>query len=173
MQVRSIVGPTALSLLGRFAGASPAIASFASKIAETEQAQSDGLVCDVSFLPSFQGLNVIYRPGLRAAEIGLHRPLREATAPRQLDLGQLYLRAGERLELYSAELGCAVHPRISCAYNQRLVNDTLFRILAAVQNHEDSLSRIWNWGLQALRPQTPRVSFDDLILCPARWRITI
>lgn len=171
-QVKHVVGPSALSLLGRFTFASPRVRRLAANIADEEQAASSGVVCDVSFLPSYRRLNVVCRSPLHRAEIGLDRPVLAAASAKELNLRELYLidDAG-RLGLFCAELGRRVHPRICCSYNYRLLNDTVFQILAAVQNHEDRLSRVWHWGLQGLRPRMPRVCFEDLILCPASWRI--
>jgi len=170
-ELKYLAGPTAVSLLGRFGHSCPDVRELAKRITDGEEESVDGIICDVSYVNTFDYLNVLTRPAIRRYVIALGGSVRDSDLE-HLDLAQLYVtHENGALGLYSSQVGSMIHPRIGSSYNHRLATHPVYRIIAAIQADEDTLSRIWTWGYQRYRQWTPRVTFREMILCPASWKL--
>ena len=169
----AVLGPSAISLLGRFCHADPALHQQVAALAAAEQAADpEVLFAEIAHLPHGHSANIALRPPLRDYEIPLLCPAGVLPA-HQLALGDLWLTLeGDQLILSSRRLQRRIVPRLGNAHNYahpRNVN--IYRFLCALQDEDRPPAPGWSWGPLAAAEYLPRVVSGRLILAPARWQL--
>jgi thiopeptide-type bacteriocin biosynthesis protein len=167
-------GASALSLLGRFSVFTPEIATLCRQIAAEEQAANPEVVfAEIHQLSDNHVDNVNRRVPLYPAVIDINT-FPQAEGPQQeLALSDLTVRLqGEELWLESVSLGKRVIPRLPTAYNFHHNGLAIFQMLCDLQF--EGLQVNLTLDLEKLFPGLdfyPRVTYRNVILCAAKWRI--
>ncbi|HWM84571.1 MAG TPA: lantibiotic dehydratase [Kofleriaceae bacterium] len=174
-------GPSALRLIGRFAG-DRAIRPWAEELAWREQtADPDALFAEIAHVPAGPPtlmLSLQQRPLLRGHEIAFAG--RSGAEPeRQIPLSDLLVTVvggvgGGRTILWSRRLDRRIVPRLASAhrYEYRDTHAPYYRFLNAVQNEGIAPPYLaWTWGPLAAR-FTPRVRHGPVVLALAEWRLS-
>ena len=169
-----LTSSSAASWFGRFCHLDPdmkqAVHAF---LQEGEQTvPEDAVVAEIVHFPTARVANVIARPAFSRYEIPY---LANASVPAENQIGIDDLTLSVRnnmLVLRSKKLNKRVIPRLSCAHNYDApMNLGIYRLLANMQF--DGVPHI-GFRLPALMDSflyTPRVSFRNVILTPARWTV--
>lgn len=172
VHVRRVLGPTAVSLLGRFCAGDPALTEHARRLAAREAALApDAIVAEIVHLPHPSSGNVMRRPALRRFEIVALGGSGSADATR-LALDDLLVSVSDNtVRLRSRTLGRRVLPRLSCSDNALLSGLPAYRFLMSVARAEGATSLSWDWGPLAQLTALPRVVHGRCLLALARWRL--
>ncbi|HEY6349364.1 MAG TPA: lantibiotic dehydratase [Candidatus Angelobacter sp.] len=174
--LQSALGPSGALLLGRFCHADGELANCVHghlRAEEEVRASDDVVFAEVAHLPEGRIGNVVYRPRLRHYEIPFLASSR-ASADRQIAVRDLMVSIeNDRITLRSQRLGCEVIPRLTSAHSYTHDrNLKLYKFLCLLQNQGVSSNLSWSWGILDQALFLPRVVLGDVILAPARWRMT-
>ncbi|HEY6249061.1 MAG TPA: lantibiotic dehydratase [Candidatus Angelobacter sp.] len=174
--LQSVLGPSGAMLLGRFCHADPELAACTHQHLQAEEAirAADRVIfAEVAHLPEGRVGNVLYRPHLREYEIPFLANSR-APADRQIALSDLMVTVeNDRIILRSQRLGCEVLPRLTSAHSYAHGrNLKIYKFICMLQTQGISGALAWDWGILEQALFLPRVVLNDVILAPARWRMT-
>ncbi|MCY1077795.1 lantibiotic dehydratase [Archangium lansingense] len=160
------------SILGRFASGNDELRQqMVEHIRAEESLRPDVVFAEIVHQPDGRVGNIIARPVLRQYEIPyLGRSGAGEAAEIPLDDLWVTVRDGERVVLWSKQLNREVVPRLATAHNTPLSTLGIYRFLAALQ-YQDMLSIRWSWGPLDTAPFLPRVTYRNIILAWARWRV--
>jgi thiopeptide-type bacteriocin biosynthesis protein len=169
-----VVAPSAASVMARFCHADPELERAVRRLVEREQTLAGPcILADVAHFPSGHVANVLLRPVLRAFEIPCGGKS-GAPGEQQIPLSDLSVgvEAG-RPYLYFHRLGRRVSIRITNAHNTNAWrNLPLYRFLGALQDADASaLGLCWSWGPLGNSAFLPRVTYGDVVLSLASWRL--
>ncbi|MFD2033384.1 lantibiotic dehydratase [Belliella marina] len=167
--VKSISGPSAGNLIGRFCYSSEELTSTVKKLLEDEQQyESDAVFAEIVHLPEARVGNVIMRPTLREYEIPI---LTGSTVKSEhvipLDDLMVSVRNGN-VVLRSKRLNKIVKPRLTSAHNYQK-GLPYYRFLCDLQGHSYQSLDLWTWSHFEGSSYLPRIQFGKLILKRARW----
>lgn len=172
IMLQAAMGPSGVSMLGRFCHADPDLTEHVRAHLRAEEAlDPDADHAEIVHLASGRMLNVTARPVLRHHEIewrgrsGAPDDGRIAAADLLLSLER------QRFVLRSATTGRRVLPRLASAHNVNRRSPGVYRFLAALQYDGYASALGWSWAPYDSAPFTPRVRQGLLILAPARWRV--
>ena len=164
-------GTTAAALIGRFSLFSEVAAEQCRKLAAGEQQANPGVIfADLGQWSDLHADNINRRLSVYDYEIPIN--VYSALPPEKQILPDdllLSVRQGE-LILESARLGKRVIPRLATAFNFKRNDHPLFRLLCDLQYQ--GLQAAIQLNLERLFPGMsfyPRVSFQQTILCLAKW----
>ncbi|GAB2799154.1 lantibiotic dehydratase [Rhabdobacter roseus] len=165
-------GPSAATLLGRFCPGDARLSTLVQQSLRDEEANyPDAILAEVLHAPDDKAANILARPRLRDYEITYHA--RSGTdAAHTLPVSDLLVSvtADHRIRLRSRRLQREVIPRLSSAHNFSK-GSFIYQFLGDLQTQRGGLALAWLWeGLEAL-PFLPRVTYQNLILSRAQWRI--
>jgi lantibiotic biosynthesis protein len=174
--LQSASGPSGAILLGRFCHADDQlIAGVREHLRAEEEARAgDNVIfAEVAHLPEGRIGNVLYRPFLRKYEIPF---LATSRAPLDCQIPVTDLTVSvenERVVLRSQRLKCEVAPRLTSAHGYgHGRNLKLYKFLCLLQSQGVSAGLTWNWGILENLAFLPRVTFRNIVLSLARWRMT-
>jgi len=169
--IEKIGGISANVLSGRFSLVNREILNACRDIAVIEQkANQDVLFFDVAYCGEPNVDNVNRRQSIYPYQLSI---LNYDTSDDPMLINDLYVHvAGDEVILRSGRLNCRVIPRIASAYNYIRSDMSLFRFLSDLQyqNVQSSL----HIDIVSLLPQRnyyPRLTFENFIISPAKWRL--
>lgn len=170
--IKSLAGPSATVLLGRFAHANEDVNKLIEEITTFEKLQhKNKLIAEIVHLPENRLGNVILRPIFREYEIPY---LAKSILPEDF---QIHPRdicisvSNDKIILKSIKLKKEIIPRLSTAHNY--ISNTLpvYRFLGDMQLHDCTKGDLsFTWG-QTVRSAVclPRVQYKGVILSLASW----
>jgi thiopeptide-type bacteriocin biosynthesis protein len=166
-------GASAIGLIGRFTLFNDETYSLAKLLAAHEQSANPGIIFgEVSHVCDSHVDNINRRLRLYDWELAI-TTVPDSEDEQQLQLSDLWISmVDDELILESKRLKKRVIPRISSAYNAQNNQLGLFRFMADLQ-HAGIRSDI-TFDLESFFPGLyyyPRVTFEQTILSPAKWRI--
>jgi thiopeptide-type bacteriocin biosynthesis protein len=166
----TIGGSSSGNLISRFAHLDEKLHNKLKESADREQQQfPNAILAEICHYPDNNAGNIIYRPALRKASICLSPTIDEKQE--QIDVNDLYLfLKDQRLILWSKKFNKMVIPRLTTAHNfEQGMN--IYKFLADFQFQNNRLDLSWNWGIMKEQPRLPRISYKNIILSRAQWRI--
>jgi lantibiotic biosynthesis protein len=174
--LHGISGPSGANLLGRFCHAHEQLAVCVKEHlrAEEEVKSGDNVVfAEVAHFPEGRVGNIVYRPALRQYEIPF-LALSRAPQDSQINVSDLTVSVvDDRVVLRSQRLGREVIPRLTSAHSYtRDSNLKVYKFLCLLQSQGLAGGLAWNWGILEQASFLPRVVAGNIVLSPARWRIS-
>ncbi|MWB95926.1 hypothetical protein GON26_16285 [Flavobacterium sp. GA093] len=172
INLKTIYGPSANGLIGRFSHLDTRIFDLCNEVAAVEsQLHPDKIVAEIVHLPQARTGNILYRNFQRAYEIPY---LGNASVAKenQIMIDDLYVsvKAG-KIVLRSKRLNKEIIPRLSNAHNFGSNALPIYHFLCDLQN-QDTFGFAFNWGvLQNQFDFLPRVTYKDTVLSRATWNI--
>lgn len=165
-------GPSGANLLGRFAHGNSRLCELARKVLKDEELENpDVIYAEVCHLPESRLGNVLLRPLLRDYEIP-YVGKSGATAGNQIEINDLTIRiVHSQIVLHSKKHKKRVMPRLTTAHNYTRGSMPIYRFLCDLQSQDLSIPRLWDWGHLSVIKHLPRVTYKNLILKKAYWRI--
>ncbi len=166
----TIGGSSSGNLISRFAHLDEKLANKLKESANSEQQQfPNAILAEICHYPDSNAANIISRPALRRASICLTATIDKEQE--QIDVSDLYLFVKDnRLVLWSKSCNKMVIPRLTTAHNfEQGMN--IYKFLADFQFQNNRLDISWNWGIMKEQPRLPRISYKNIILSRAQWRI--
>jgi thiopeptide-type bacteriocin biosynthesis protein len=174
--LHTVSGPSGANLLGRFCHAHCQLTDCVKEHLEAEEDAQSGrnvVFAEVAHLPEGRIGNILYRPVLRQYEIPFLATSRIAR-DRQIPVSDLTVSVvNDRVVLRSQRLGCEVAPRLTSAHSyMHGRNLKLYKFLCLLQSQGLAGALTWNWGILDQASFLPRVVIGNIVLAPARWRLT-
>ncbi|WP_084823126.1 lantibiotic dehydratase [Sphingobacterium sp. Ag1] len=166
----TIGGSSSGNLISRFGHLDEKLHNKLKESADREQQQfPNAILAEICHYPDNNAGNIIYRPALRRASISISPTIDEEQE--QIDVNDLYLfLKDQRLILWSKKFNKMVIPRLTTAHNfEQGMN--IYKFLADFQFQNNRLDLSWNWGIMKEQPRLPRISYKNIILSRAQWRI--
>jgi len=126
-------------------------------------------LAEIAYLPDARVGNILQRPDIRRLTIRLTAG--SSPVQKQVALNDLYIfaKAG-KLYLWSKTFKQIIEPRLTSAHD---FSDgmNLYKFLSDFQFQQHRLDVAWNWGILKDQPRLPRVSYKNIILSRAQWRL--
>ncbi|MFN3851130.1 MAG: lantibiotic dehydratase [Spirosomataceae bacterium] len=173
-ELKSMAGPSALSLMGRFGNGNQNLHEKLKQCAEYESQQNEDVIyAEIVHLPDARIGNISSRPSYRDYEILYQTPSNLPTS-NQILIEDLMVSASNEGEiiLRSKRLNKRVIPRLSCAHN--FENGlSIYNFLADLQTAHECLNVHWHWNIITKQTFLPRVRYQNIILSPAIWNLKI
>jgi thiopeptide-type bacteriocin biosynthesis protein len=165
-------GPSALTLLGRFAaGSAPLEAALKECTRHEQEMYRDKIIAEIVHLPEGRTGNVLLRPQLYDYEIPF---LGNAAVPEifRIPVSDLYVavRNGHVI-LRSKRLNKEIVPRLTSAHDFTR-GLPVYKFLCDLQSQHHTWAIQWDWDFLLEQPFLPRVTYRRLTLMRARWFIT-
>lgn len=170
--IEHIGGATATALLGRYSLASDTTTEMCRKLAEIEQnANPDILFFDIAYTSEITTDNINRRQQIYPLQLSI---LNFDISGAPLTMDDLHLKLnGEELILYSKKLNKRMIPRLTTAYNYTRSDLALFRFLCELQYQGLKPSLIIDVpGLIPNLSFYPRLQYHNIILTPAKWKVS-
>lgn len=168
--LRTVWGPTANNLIGRFCHLDEDIYNLSAEIGEMEEKLlDDKLVAEIIHLPQARTGNVLHRKNQRSYEIPY---LGQSSLPQdnQIPISDIMIsvRNGQ-IKLRSARHNKEIIPRLSNAHNFSADALPIYHFLCDYQMMNKGLIG-YSWGqLQYEYPYLPRVSYKNIVVSRATW----
>ena len=172
--VNSFAGPSAINLLARFGYLDKKINNFIKEVSNDEAKFYEGkILAEISHLPEDRLGNIQMHPHYREFEISyLSNPYTLDPNIKSLPVNDIMISVpnGQKIVLRSKKYDKEIVPRLSTAHN--FSNGLpIYYFLCAIQHH-NSHGLHFDWGQYFdTKPFLPRVTFENIILSPAKWRI--
>ncbi|WP_044401293.1 lantibiotic dehydratase [Lacinutrix sp. Hel_I_90] len=170
--LKSVWGPSANGLIGRFAHLDDSIETMCNEIQDYEKAlYPDKILAEIIHLPQARTGNILYRKFQRDYEIP-YLGNSSLDKEHQLDVADLYVsvRRG-KIILRSKRLNKEIIPRLGNAHNYSANALPIYHFLCDLQDQEQS-GLSFSWGsLQHEFDYLPRVSYKDIVLSRATWTL--
>lgn len=172
INIKSVSGPSANGLIGRFAHLDQRILDLCNEISDVEsKLNADAVVAEIVHLPQARTGNILYRNFQREYEIPY---LGGSSVPseNQILIDDLYVSVKSgRIVLRSKRLGKEVIPRLSNAHNYSSNALPIYHFLCDLQN-QNTMGFGFSWGaLQNDFTFLPRLTYKDAVLSRATWNI--
>lgn len=168
-------GASALNMINRFAYLDEGLHQLCKEIHEYEQQQfGDALIAEMIHLPELKSGNIVRHKSVRELELPCVTLSEDKSEVKQIHLSDIYIRLNERqaIELHSRSLNKQIIPRLSNALNYYRDGIDVFRFLADLQYQHESGVLQFDWlNLSKMFHFFPRVTYQDVILSPACWKI--
>lgn len=173
VHLKSVWGPSANGLIGRFAHLDDSIETMCNDIHNHEkQLYPNKILAEIIHLPQARTGNILYRKFQRDYEIPYlgNSSLDEEN---QLNVEDLYVSVKRgKVVLRSKRLNKEIIPRLGNAHNYSANALPIYHFLCDLQDQEQT-GLSFSWGsLQNEFNFLPRVSYKDIILSRATWNIT-
>jgi thiopeptide-type bacteriocin biosynthesis protein len=161
-------GPSALSILGRFAGGDSELENHLSRIAKEEEAfNPEVILAEVVHTPDPHLTNILTRPSFYRYEIPyLGNSVVNKDFQISVDDLLISIKNG-RIELRSKKLNKRVIPKSSNSHNYRN-GLPIYRFLSDIQVENSCGSIKWDWGACKNR-FFPTVRYGNIILSRSTW----
>jgi lantibiotic biosynthesis protein len=173
IHLKSISGPTANGLIGRFSHLDSKILDLCNEITTIENnLHPSKIIAEVVHLPQARTGNILYRNFQRAYEIP-YLGNASVDLDHQITIDDLFVSVNQKgkVVLRSKKLDKEVIPRLSNAHNYSANALPIYHFLCDIQN-QNSFGLNFSWGaLQYDFDYLPRVSYKDIILSKATWNI--
>lgn len=171
--IDSIIGNSALRLIGRFCNGNESIKQFAEKIATKEQEiHTDKILAEVVHIANARAGNVLRRPVLRNYEIPY---LAKSNLAKEnvIEVNDLTLSiVNDRIVLKSKKLQKEIIPCLSSAHNYSNNALPVYQFLCDLQAQNTNVIPLFDWGiLNNHYNYFPRVVYKEVILAKAKWQI--
>lgn len=167
-------GPSATTIIGRFATGNKEIRSVAEEIVQYENdLNSEGVLAEIVHLPEKRVGNILSRPIIREYEIPILCNSQLAKS-NQIELSDLFISIiGDELILKSKSVGKQIIPRMANAHNYDSDSLPVYHFLCDLQSQSKSTGINFSWGNFILDEFVflPRVVINDVIVSLARWRL--
>lgn len=171
---KNISGPSALLLLGRFGSVNEDLKTKLVDLCKSEEnLEPNKIFAEIAHIPQDRAGNIIERPNYRDYEIPV---LTNSQLPVNNQILLSDLLVGVRLNrvfLWSKRLNKEVVPRLSCAHNYFTNNLAIYHFLCDMQNQNTAPILFWSWDQLEKEQFLPRVVFEDVIMSPATWNISL
>ena len=170
--VAGLGGPSGANLLGRFAHGDDTLCGYVKDLLKTEeQEHTDILYAEIAHMPQARIGNVLLRPVLRGYEIP-YVGLSGADKTHQITVDDLLVsvRNGE-VVLYSKKHDKRVMPRLATAHNFTTGSLPVYKFLCDLQGQGLAHPLVWDWGHLASLKHLPRVTYKNLVIHKASWKI--
>lgn len=166
-------GCTANGLLGRFTLMGEEYLGYSRQLATIEQGANPAVIFfDVGYTNEGKIDNVNRRGEIYERQLNIHN---YDTSQNPLTLNDIVVSVeNQQLILRSEKLNKRLIPRIANAYNAERSDLPIFRLLNDLQHQ--GLQSSLNLNLQSVitdLPFYPRVTYGNIIISPARWKIDI
>ncbi|HKX85181.1 MAG TPA: lantibiotic dehydratase [Flavobacterium sp.] len=173
INIKSVSGPSANGLIGRFSHLDSRIEDLCNEISDIEnQLHPDKIVAEIVHLPQARTGNILFRNFQREYEIPY---LGTSSVPQenQILIEDLYVSVrGGKVVLRSKRLGKEIIPRLSNAHNYSSNPLPIYHFLCDLQN-QNSMGFAFHWGaLENDFSYLPRLTYKDAVLGRATWNIT-
>ena len=173
--LKNVGGSTGAHLLGRFCHGDNEMFRLVNEIISIEnELAGNTILAEIVHLPESRTGNVLLRPVLRSFEIPyLARGSVEKEF--QLCLDDLFLsHKNNQIVLRSKKLNKVIVPMLTNAHNFSFNALPVYQFLCDLQFQGTTGGLAFSWGNLAYEhPFLPKVTYNDLILSPAQWNITI
>lgn len=172
VHLKSVWGPSANGLIGRFAHLDDSIETMCDTIHEHEKAlYPDKVLAEIIHLPQARTGNILYRKFQRDYEIP-YLGNSSLDKEHQLDVSDLYVSVKRgKVILRSKRLNKEIIPRLGNAHNYSANALPIYHFLCDLQDQEQS-GLNFSWGsLQNEFDYLPRVNYKDIVLSRATWTI--
>lgn len=172
VHLKSVWGPSANGLIGRFAHLDESIEEICDDIHEKEKAlYPDKILAEIIHLPQARTGNILYRKFQRDYEIP-YLGNSSLDKEHQLDVSDLYVSVKRgKVVLRSKRLNKEIIPRLGNAHNYSANALPIYHFLCDIQDQEQS-GMSFNWGsLQNDFDFLPRVSYKGIVLSRATWNL--
>ena len=171
--VETIVGPSSMKMLARFATGDPKLLEYLLTLSQHEISQcQEAIHAEVCFSPNDKSLNAVVRPCLYSHRIVLNGswdPLDESDIP--VNQLSLVLRRG-RLFLIHQPSGKEVIPHVTHAANPSVGDWPLVhRFLSLLEPDVSFESLRFDWSYLNSVEHLPRISMGRVILSLEQWRV--
>lgn len=173
--IKNIGGASATCLLGRFSYGDKNLLEHVQEIvALEEQMHPDKVLAEIVHLPQARTGNILHRPTFRKYEIPY---LGKSNVPskHQIPIEDILVSVkNDRIVLHSKKYNKEILPRLSNAHNFGADPLPLYQFLCELQtqNKQSSIGFRWHEVFKQY-PFLPRVTFENLILSKAQWRIEV
>ncbi|MBS1663683.1 MAG: lantibiotic dehydratase [Bacteroidetes bacterium] len=166
------MGSSGGNLLGRFAQGDAGIGDFVKDILKLEEREHPEVVyAEIAHLPQPRLGNILLRPVLREYEIP-YVGFSGADADHQLPIDDLFVSIrNNEVVLRSRKLNKRVLPRLTTAHNFSSRSLPVYKFLCDLQFQGLAMSNVWDWGNLSVLNHLPRVSYKNLIIHKAVWKI--
>ncbi len=170
-QIKSVFGPSALMLLGRFCCGDDTLTTECRKIARQEKKNNPhAIFAEIVHVQQAITANVSCRPSLREYEIVYGPGDSGLSHDKQIKCEDLYLKAiNGRLCLYSKKLKMEIKPRLASAHNTRGLNLPIYQFLHAMQGVDGWMTGMSLNTVFTTLPYIPEIRIDNLIISERRW----
>ncbi|WAC01060.1 lantibiotic dehydratase [Lacinutrix neustonica] len=173
VHLKSVWGPSANGLIGRFAHLDESIETMCDEIHGHEKAlYPNKILAEIIHLPQARTGNILYRKFQRDYEIP-YLGNSSLDKEHQLDVSDLYVSVKRgKVILRSKRLNKEIIPRLGNAHNYSANALPIYNFLCDLQDQEQA-GLTFSWG--SLRNEfeyLPRVSYKDVILSRETWNLS-
>lgn len=171
----SFGGSCGANLLGRFSHTDIDIDTFVRDITRNEQELMSGtILAEIVHLPESRIGNILSRPHIRDYEL-LYLSDSDLPEEQLIHVSDLILSVKQgKLLIRSKKLNKEIVPRLTTAHNFRNNTMPVYRFLCDMQHANGRIGLYFNWGyLENEFNYRPRVRYNNTILSPASWTISI
>ncbi|KIC01665.1 hypothetical protein OA88_12815 [Flavobacterium sp. JRM] len=172
INIKSLSGPSANCLIGRFSHLNKNVFDLCDKINAIEaDLNSDKIVAEIVHLPENRTGNILYRSFQRHYEIP-YLGNSSLDISNQIAIDDLYLSIkNDKFYIRSKTLNKEILPRLSTAHNFPDSTLPIYSFLCALQN-QDCPGFAFDWGgLQNEFDFLPRLCYKNIIFSRATWNI--
>ncbi len=172
INLKSIWGPSANGLVGRFSHLNDAILESCNEIHEHDKAlHPNKILAEIIHLPQARTGNILYRKFRRDYEIP-YLGNSSLDKDNQIDVSDIYVSVKRnKIVLRSKKLNKEIIPRLGNAHNYSANALPIYHFLCDLQDQEQS-GLAFSWGiLNQEFDFLPRVCYKDVILSRATWAI--
>jgi lantibiotic biosynthesis protein len=173
IHLKTISGPTANGLIGRFSHLDSKILDLCNEVSEIENnLHPDKIIAEIVHLPQARTGNILYRNFQREYEIP-YLGNASVDLDHQIAIDDLFVSVNQqgKVVLRSKKLDKEIIPRLSNAHNYSANALPIYHFLCDIQN-QYSYGLNFGWGaLQYDFDYLPRVSYKEVVLSKATWNI--
>lgn len=167
------IASSAGNLLGRFCHGDSQINEFINEIITFEEnSNRDKIIAEIVHLPENRIGNILLRPSFRKYEIPyLSKSLKSDT--NQISVNDILISIrNNKIILTSKKNGQEILPRLTTAHNYSNSSLPMYRFLCDMQFNENRNYLRFDWGVLLNELLfLPRITYDDIILSTAKWKI--
>lgn len=165
-------GPSAGNLLGRFTHGDAAVCAITKTILkQEEQEHPEAIYAEIVHLPQARIGNILLRPVLRSYEIP-YVGKSGIDAEHQINVDDLMVSVkNNEVVLRSRKHNKRVFPRLTTAHNFVTQSLPVYKFLCDLQNQGIAYANVWDWGHLASMKHLPRVTYRNLIIHKAKWKL--
>ena len=172
VMIKSVSGPSANILIGRFGYLDDGILNISNEICRAESQMSPNkILAEIVHLPEARTGNILHRKFQRDFEIP-YLAKSSLTSKNQIPINDLYVTVrNNKIVLFSEKLKKEIIPRLGNAHNYSFGSLPIYNFLCDIQN-QDSTGFAFQWGrITSSFPFLPRLVYNNIILSLATWNL--